>query len=121
MSKNLIKKVVKAYQSYEKMDLFLFNILSNKYYEKYASPIHQTIQDLSLIALTGRDWDELHSTYSTPGENNSSKPIAWNNGFIPDNLESVLKTKMDDKVKVEKINNIVQSLKKIDKEWNEKK
>jgi len=59
----------------------------NEVYSKFVSPI----EDLLFMVVFGEDYCTVSDSFNCPGNDDGTKPIAWDNGFIVDHFMNYMK------------------------------
>ena len=112
MNKKL-NTIIDIYEPLSKLDDKLFNLLSDKIYDKYVSPLRCGIEDMAFMILFGKTYWEVHEAYNTPGDDDGTKPVLWDNGYPPEQIIDYLNNK--DIKKEEKIKKLKAKIKLIKK------
>lgn len=120
-----ISKLLKIFSKINNLDDFIYNILNERFYDKYVSSLIMSLDDLLFIALLNQDYDVTHNSFSTPGDKSKDKPVLWdfkNGGYPPEKLLDYFKSFKEkeepSKLLINKIKYQIKLIKKAQKELN---
>lgn len=87
--KEKIENLLNIFSKINYLDELVYNILNERTYDKYVSPLIISLDDLLFISLLNDTYDDIHKAFNTPGEKNKTKPLLWdykNGGYPPEKL-----------------------------------
>lgn len=112
---DLIKK-------YKEIDESLYDTFSEKFYiqhfNHWSSHQFNVLLNLFFHLITNeKDFDKFYSRFNSPGSNDGTKPVAWNNHFIPDEIATIIMSDEDLKEKIKSVKILYNKCKKIEKNF----
>jgi len=123
--KEKIENLLNIFSKINYLDELVYNILNERIYDKYVSPLIMSLDDLLFISLLNDTYDNIHNSFNTPGEKNKTKPILWdhkNGGYPPETLLDYFKNiKSGQKISkslISKVKYQIKLIKKVQKELN---
>jgi hypothetical protein len=122
----LIKEVDRLIRSFLEQDTLLYRTFNQEYYDLHfsgwSSTQYYTLRNSFLHLVTGEpNYDEFYNKFDSPGGSDGTKPVAWDESFIPDRIGDAIMSNRTLEERINEVSALYRKCIKIERKYKEGK